>query len=124
MIWVYDYDLATGDLDNPRAFAEVPADAGIPDGLCIDAEGCVWSAHWGGWRLTRYAPDGRIEQVLPMPVPQPACCAFGGPDLSELYVTTAAIGLTPKELAKAQDAGGLLVFDPGVRGLPVGRFAA
>jgi L-arabinonolactonase len=124
MIWVYDYELATGEVRNRRVFAEVPEDAGIPDGLCVDAEGHVWSAHWGGWRLTRYAPDGRIARVLPMPVPQPSCCAFGGRDLSRLYVTTAAIGMAPEALAKAPDAGGLLVLDPGVRGLPVGRFAA
>ncbi len=122
-LWVYDYDLETGEVDNRRVFAEVPADAGVPDGLCIDAEGHVWSCHWGGARITRYAPDGRIERVLRVPVPQPACCAFGGPDFSELYVTTAAIGMTPEDLARAPDAGGLLVLDPGVHGLPVGRFA-
>ena len=86
-IWVYDYDLATGELDNRRPFAAVPPDAGVPDGLCVDAEGCIWSAHWGGARLTRYAPDGRIERVLKMPVPQPACCAFGGPDWRTLFIT-------------------------------------
>ncbi len=122
-LWVYDYDLETGEVDNRRVFAEVPADAGVPDGLCIDAEGCIWSCHWGGARITRYAPDGRIERVLGVPVPQPACCAFGGPDFSDLYVTTAAIGMRAEDLARAPAAGGLLVLDAGVRGLPVGRFA-
>ncbi len=93
-IWVYDYDLASGAIDNRRVFATVPEDAGVPDGLCVDAEGCVWSAHWGGWRLTRYAPDGRIERVVPMPVPQPSCPTFGGRDLATLYVTSAAIGMS------------------------------
>jgi sugar lactone lactonase YvrE len=122
-IWVYDYDLASGEIDHRRAFATVPEDAGVPDGLCVDAEGCVWSAHWGGWRLTRYAPDGRIELVVPMPVPQPSCPAFGGTDLATLYVTTAAIGMSEQDLAKAPHGGGLLAFEPGVRGLPTNRFA-
>jgi L-arabinonolactonase len=56
VIWVYDFDRETGEIDDRRAFAEVPEDTGSPDGLCVDAEGGVWSAHWGGWRLTRYRP--------------------------------------------------------------------
>ena len=75
---------------------------GVPDGLCVDAQGGVWSAHWGGWRLTRYAPDGRIDRVVEMPVPQPSCPAFGGPDLDVLYVSSAAIDMTPADFAKAR----------------------
>jgi sugar lactone lactonase YvrE len=101
----------------------VPDEAGVPDGLCVDAEGGVWSAHWGGWRLTRYAPDGRIDRVVGMPVPQPSCPAFGGPDLDVLYVSSAAIEMTPADFTKAPDGGGLFTLDVGVRGLPVNRFA-
>jgi L-arabinonolactonase len=122
-IWVYDFDLASGAIHDRRIFAQVPEDAGVPDGLCVDAEGCVWSAHWGGWRLTRYAPDGRIERVVPMPVPQPSCPAFGGPELDVLYVSSAAIEMTPADFAQAPDGGGLFTLEPGVRGLPVNRFA-
>jgi sugar lactone lactonase YvrE len=122
-IWAYDFDLATGGIENRRIFARVPDDAGVPDGLCVDAQGHVWSAHWGGWRLTRYAPDGRIDRVVPMPVPQPSCPAFGGPDLDVLYVSSAAIGMTPADFARAPDGGGLFALDPGVGGLPVNRFA-
>lgn len=122
-IWVYDYDLASGAIANQRVFAAVPEEDGVPDGLCVDAEGFVWSAHWGGWRLTRYAPDGRIEQVVPMPVPQPSCPAFGGDDLATLYVTSAAIAMSAAELDKAPFGGGLLALEPGVRGLPTNRFA-
>jgi L-arabinonolactonase len=123
-IWAYDYDLETGAVANRRVFARVPDDAGVPDGLCVDAEGGVWSAHWGGWRLTRYAPpDGRIERVVEMPVPQPSCPAFGGPDLDVLYVSSAAIWMTPADRARAPDGGGLFALEVGVRGLPVGRFA-
>ena len=121
-IWAYDYDLETGAISNRRTFARVPEEAGVPDGLCVDADGYVWSAHWGGWRLTRYAPDGRVERVVKMPVPQPSCPAFGGPDLDVLYVSSAAIEMTPADFAKAPDGGGLFALDVGVRGLPGNRF--
>ncbi|MEM7023713.1 MAG: SMP-30/gluconolactonase/LRE family protein [Pseudomonadota bacterium] len=123
VIWKYDFHTDSGNPTNERVFAQVPDDAGVPDGLCVDAEGYVWSAHWGGWRVTRYAPDGRIDRVLEMPVPQPSSCAFGGSNLSTLYVTSAAIGMTEADLAKAPDGGGLFAVDVGVRGLPVSRFA-
>jgi L-arabinonolactonase len=122
-IWVYDFDLET-EIGNRRVFARVPKDAGVPDGLCVDAGGFVWSAHWGGWRLTRYAPDGRVDRVVRMPVPQPSCPSFGGPGLDVLYVSSAAIDLSAADLARAPDSGGLFTLEPGVRGLPVNRFAA
>ena len=121
-IWAYDYDLEIGAMANRRTFARVPEEAGVPDGLCVDADGYVWSAHWGGWRLTRDAPDGRVERVVKMRVPQPSCPAFGGPDLDVLYVSSAAIEMTPADFAKAPDAGGLFALDVGVRGLPGNRF--
>lgn len=108
---------------NERVFAAVPEDAGVPDGLCVDAQGFVWSAHWGGWRLTRYTPDGRIDRVVRLPVPQPTCPCFGGPALDVLYVSSAAIGMTEPDLAEAPHGGGLLALDVGVCGLPVNRFA-
>jgi L-arabinonolactonase len=61
---VFDFDMATGSIANRRPFTEVPQETGMPDGLTVDAEGCVWSANWDGWRLVRYAPDGRIERVV------------------------------------------------------------
>ena len=94
VIWVYDFDLETGEIGTRRVFAEVPAGAGVPDGLCVDAEGFVWSAHWGGWRVTRYGPDGRIDRVIELPASQITCPTFGGPDLDVLYVSSAAIGMS------------------------------
>jgi sugar lactone lactonase YvrE len=123
LIWVYDYDAERGALANERVFARIPDDAGVPDGLCVDAEGFVWSAHWGGSRVTCYAPDGRIDRVLQMPVPQPSSCTFGGPDLGTLYVTSAAIGMTEADFAKAPHGGNLFAVEVGVRGQPVSRFA-
>jgi sugar lactone lactonase YvrE len=123
VIWSYDYDADSGTMANERVFARIPDEAGVPDGLCVDADGFVWGAHWGGWRVTRYAPDGSVERVLNMPVPQTSSCTFGGPDLETLYVTSAAFGMTAADLAKAPQAGGLFAIEPGVRGQEACRFA-
>jgi sugar lactone lactonase YvrE len=121
-IWLFDYDLSDGTATNARAFVEIPEGDGYPDGMCVDAEGCIWLAHWGGWRLTRFTPDGHIDRVVPMPVPQLTSCAFGGPNLDTLYITSAAIGLDAETKAKAPLSGCLFAFDPGVQGLPVAAF--
>ena len=97
--------------------------AGRPDGSCVDADGCLWNAEYGAWRLVRYTPQGKVERVIEVPVANPTCCAFGGEDLGTLYVTTATQRLTPEDLAKQPLAGSLLALRPGVRGLPEGRFA-
>ncbi|HKJ26219.1 MAG TPA: SMP-30/gluconolactonase/LRE family protein, partial [Anaerolineales bacterium] len=83
-----DYDLAQGTVSNRRVFARVPEDEGMPDGLIVDQEGYIWSGHWGGWRLTRYAPDGTVERQVRFPVEHVISFAFGGPELDELFVTT------------------------------------
>ena len=122
-IFAFDYDSETAAMSNERVFASVPDGDGVPDGLTVDVDGFVWSAHWGGWRLTRYAPDGRIDRVVEMPVPQPSSCCFGGADLEVLYVTSAAIGMTAADFDRAPDGGGLFALDAGVAGLPMARFA-
>lgn len=121
ILWAYDYDPAGGAATNERVFAD--AGAGRPDGSCVDAEGCLWNAEYGGWRLVRYTPAGKVDRVVEVPVANPTCCCFGGEDLGTLYVTTARQRLSPEELAKQPLAGSLLALRPGVRGLPEGRFA-
>jgi sugar lactone lactonase YvrE len=121
-IYAYDFAIDSGTISNRRVFATVPDDAGFPDGLCIDADGHVWSAHWDGWRVTRYAPDGRIVDVLRMPVPRPTSCAFGSPRLDMLYVTSARIGLDGQALARAPWSGSVLAIEPGATGLPEPHF--
>ena len=123
-IYAYDFALDTGTIANRRVFAAIPDDAGFPDGLCVDAAGHVWSAHWDGWRVTRYAPDGRIVDVLRMPVPRPTSCAFGGPALDTLYVTSARIDLDAATLAKAPWSGSVLAVATNSRGLPEPAFRA
>ncbi|MBB3121543.1 SMP-30/gluconolactonase/LRE family protein [Pseudoduganella violacea] len=100
---------------NPRVFTRLNAEAGEPDGSITDAAGYLWNAEWGAARVVRYAPDGSVERTLPLPVSQPTCPAFGGPDLDTLYVSSAATGL----LAPEPQAGGVFAGTPGdVRGLP------
>ncbi len=123
-IYAYDFDIESGAIANRRSFAAIPEDAGFPDGLCVDAAGHVWSAHWDGWRVTRYAPDGRIAKVVRVPVPRPTSCAFGGAGLDTLYITSARIGLADAELARSPLSGSVLSLRPGIRGLPEPAFAA
>src|SRR5690606_95153 len=77
-VYVYDYDAASGTVSNRRAFINIPAERGKPDGLAVDSQGYVWVALWDGWALARYAPDGSIDRVVPLPVPRPASITFGG----------------------------------------------
>ncbi len=88
-IYAYDVDGGSGGLSNRRVFAQVPDDEGIPDGLTVDAEGFVWSAQWFGSQIVRYDPDGKVERRIAMPMKQVSSLAFGGMDLTDLYVTTA-----------------------------------
>jgi sugar lactone lactonase YvrE len=116
-IYRYDFDAATGTPANQRLFARTTAPA-IPDGSCVDAQGCLWNAEYGGWRITRYAPDGHVDRAIDLPVANPTSCTFGGPDLDILYVTTATQKLTHEERTRQPLAGTVLAFRPGVTGLP------
>jgi sugar lactone lactonase YvrE len=120
-IWAYDFDPATGAIANRRDFAVVP-DApgeGGPDGLTVDSEGFIWSARWGGWKIVRYDPAGKIEREVAIPAERVTSVMFGGPDLEDLYVTTARIGLDAAEIAANQPhAGSIFHLRPGVKGLP------
>ena len=121
-LYAYDYDPASGRMGRERVLVTTEP-PGFPDGSTVDAEGFIWNAEFDGWRVVRYAPDGRVDRVLPMPVQRPTCCAFGGADLDILYITTASQKMTPAELEAQPLAGALLALDVGVRGLPEPRFA-
>jgi len=88
-IYAYDYDLGTGTARNRREFVRVPGDEGLPDGLAVDREGFVWSAQWYGGCIVRYDPDGKVERRVAIPAKQPSALCFGGPDLTEIFVTSA-----------------------------------
>jgi sugar lactone lactonase YvrE len=94
------FDFADGRAVNRRPLAEIEDGAGFPDGLTVDAEGCVWVALWEGAAVRRYTPTGELDRVIPLPVPRVTACAFAGPDLTDLYITTARVGLSaPPPLA-------------------------
>jgi L-arabinonolactonase len=122
-IYCFDYDHAAGRIANRRLFVDTTAQNVVPDGGTIDEEGFIWNAQWDGWRVVRYAPDGRIDRIVEMPVQKPTSCMFGGPDLSILYVTSAIWDLTPDKLKGQPAAGGLFALDLGIRGVPESRFA-
>jgi sugar lactone lactonase YvrE len=119
---VFGTDPDTGALSARRRFVEVSG--GVPDGLTLDAEGCLWLAVWGSSELHRYTPDGRLDTVVKLPVSQVSSAGFGGPDLSTLYITTARENFTPADLAAEPHAGDIFACTPGVTGHPPYLFGA
>ncbi|MDX6465237.1 MAG: hypothetical protein QOI27_277 [Gaiellaceae bacterium] len=120
---VFDFDPESGSLSGRRPFVEIDPVDGTPDGLTVDAEGHLWLALWDGWALRRYRPDGTLERIVELPVSRVTSCAFGGDDLSDLYVTSARTGLSEAELRAQPQAGGLFALRPGVAGRAANRFA-
>jgi sugar lactone lactonase YvrE len=119
-VFVLDYDRASG-LTAPRPFTEIPADAGgRPDGLTVDAEGSVWVAIAGGGAVRRYRPDGTLDGAVEVAARKVTACAFGGPCLDELFITTSRERVDP---AADPLAGALFRARVGVAGLPVHEFA-
>ncbi|MBN2304803.1 MAG: SMP-30/gluconolactonase/LRE family protein [Anaerolineae bacterium] len=120
VIYAYDYDPDTGDIENERVFAEINGSGeGFPDGLTVDRDGCVWSARWDGWKVVRYDPAGRIVAEFPAPVQRPTSCIFGGDDLDVLFITSACDGLSRDEQPLAGD---VFCLETGTQGLPEPRF--
>lgn len=123
-MFVAEYDMAAGRAGAPYVFADVSAAPGYPDGMAVDADGYLWNARWDGGGVARFAPDGRLDRFVALPVSRPTSCAFGGPDLGTLYVTSARTGLDEAALARQPLAGGVFAFNAGVNGLPARRWHA
>jgi DNA-binding IclR family transcriptional regulator/sugar lactone lactonase YvrE len=121
-IYAYDFDLASGALSNKRNLIVFDPSDGMPDGLAVDAEGYVWCAMWDGWAIKRIAPDGTIDRTIDLPVPRPTSCAFGGPDLKTLYITSARIRLSATQIASAPMSGSVFSVRVDVAGAPVGVY--
>lgn len=117
---VFDYDPAAGLLSGRRPVVHIDPSQGAPDGMALDAEGGIWVALFNGHAVHRYREDGTLDEVIDLPVSQVTSCAFGGPDLDQLYITTSRENLPPGEQPQA---GAVFHAAPGVRGLPVGTFA-
>lgn len=113
----YDYDTVTGAVSNRRVYARFNNEPGLPDGSCVDAEGGLWNAEWEGRRVVRVAPGGVIDRMIEIPVWKPTCCAFGGPDLDTLFITTSRLMSGDEVLAKEPGSGGLFAVKPGIRGV-------
>jgi D-xylonolactonase len=121
-IYYYDYDSSSGSLSNRRTFAEIPVEEGMPDGMTVDDDGYVWTAIWFGSRLKRYAPDGTLVYEIDLPPKQTSSVTFGGSELTDIYVTTAATDIADALAPPGHDptefrGGGLYRLKlPGVRG--------
>lgn len=123
LVWKYALD----DLGNPvsrEVYADYSASRARPDGACVDADGCLWHAIFAGGRLVRYRPDGRIDREIELPITNPTCLCFGGPDLKTMFVTTATRFLPPQALAAEPLAGSLLAIEGLGQGLPEHLFDA
>jgi sugar lactone lactonase YvrE len=123
VIWAFDFDTQEGRISGRREFARMRRE-GVPDGATVDGDGHVWSAQYGAGVINRFAPDGTLVAEFAVPLTQPTCVTFGGPDYATLFITTARQRLAPEVLAKEPLAGALLSMQPGVRGLPEPRFAS
>ena len=116
-ILAFDYEKDRGTLTNKRLHASFKQEPGLPDGSCVDAEGGVWNAEWEGHRVVRVAPNGTIDRVIDVPVWKPTCCAFGGPNLDTLFITSSRLMSDEATLKKEPSAGGLFAVKPGIRGV-------
>jgi sugar lactone lactonase YvrE len=119
-IWAFDYDADTGTPHNRRLFVDMTSLPGRPDGAAIDAEGCYWICGNDAGLVHRFRPDGRLDRSLALPVKKPAMCAFGGPGLDVLYVTS--IRQDGIDLSDQPLAGGVFALRPGVSGMEETEF--
>lgn len=114
-IYLFDYDIDKGTLYNRRLFALIPESRGMPDGLTVDAEGCVWSAIWDGWSILRFLPSGDLAGELMLPARKVSSLTFGGFESRDIYITTA--GGNAKEV-NGQLAGALFRQRSRIQGVP------
>ena len=116
-IFACDYDPEHARTGQPRLFATLDQADAEPDGSIIDAEGYLWNAQWRAWRLVRYAPNGTVDDVIPMPIKNPTCPAFGGHQMQTLFVISSRMDHSPNELDQSPHAGGVFAIDTGIQGL-------
>jgi sugar lactone lactonase YvrE len=112
----FDHDPSSGTVTNRRRLFDI--DRGWPDGLTVDADGCLWTALWDGWAVQRHTPDGHLLTTVEVPAQRVTSCTFGG---STLYITTARTGLD--DFTDQPNAGAVFACEPGVAGLPAGEWA-
>lgn len=116
VVYQFDYDLESGTASNKRIFIEFPRGNGRPDGAAVDAEGNYWSALYQGQRVVKISPAGEILEEYPVPATYPTMVAFGGPDMSTLFVTTCRSAQTEEELKEFPQAGGIFAMTVNTKG--------
>ena len=115
----FDYDLDSGEIGNRRVTMTIPEAMGFPDGMTSDQEGMLWIALWAGASVTRWNPvTGELLTQIPVPAKNVTACTFGGPDLTDLYITTARKGTKTATLANYPHTGGLFRLKTEVVGMP------
>ena len=120
----FDYDPDTGEIEGRRPFVTFDGSSGGPDGMTVDADGCLWVAMFGGFGVQRFSPEGEpLETVVTPGAPQTTCCCFGGPDLDTLYITTAAASIAGVDTEGESNSGALFAADVDAVGLPTNLFA-
>jgi len=119
----FDYDLATGQIAEPRCIIHIPDGMGWPDGMTSDTDGNLWIAMWAGAKVTQWDPrSGQLLEQIAMPVYQPSSCIFGGADLNELYITSARKGMSQEKLQEYPLSGGVFKVTTKVTGMPTYKF--
>ena len=121
--WIssFAYDHSSGTISNRKNFCY--SKRGFPDGSTVDSDGGIWNCRWGGGCVIRFTPEGKVDQIVEVPVPNVTSCTFGGKNLDTLYITTARWEMTEKEISKNPYAGCLFASKPGVNGIADSRFA-
>ena len=117
-IFAFDYEQETGRITNQRPFIQLPKGSAeiVPDGLCVDAEGCIWSAQWNGWQVVRYDPKGRPLMTVKVPAQRVTSCCFGGEKGDHLFVTSALTGLSEADLSVQPHAGDVFILQTETTG--------
>ena len=121
IIFSYDFNLENGEISNKKEFAK--HERGYPDGSTVDSEGYLWSCRWGGSCVIRFDPNGKVDDIVELPVENITSCTFGNKSLQTLFITTARWGMTKEDIEKNPEAGGLFSIDLDIKGLPDNAFS-
>ena len=116
----YEYDLETGNISNKKDFAK--SDRGFPDGSTVDSEGYLWSCRWAGSCVLRFDKNGKVDDIIELPVENITSCTFGGQNMQTLFITTARWGMSEEYLKEHPEAGGIFSIDLNVKGMPDNTF--
>ena len=122
IIYAYDFDAETGNISNRRVFVDAAKESYDPDGLRVDSQGYVWSVCWNGAKVLRYSPEGKLDRAIEVPALRPTSCAFGGPDLTDLYITSSRDALTQEQLENYPSSGDLFRLRMDIKGMQQYKF--